>query len=274
MEWFILFLTGLTAGAIGSLVGLGGGVIIVPSLIYLSMYTSLINGVTPQTAVGTSLVVMIFTGLSSTLSYMKYKTVDYKSGLIFFAGSGPGSIVGAWVNKYLDMQMFHIYFGAFIIFIAILLLVRNKFKPLPFKKEKGIQRTFTDQQGHTYEYGYQPLIAILLTFSVGFISGLFGVGGGSLMVPAMILIFLFPPHVAVATSMFMVFLSSLVSSGTHILLGNVQWFYALMLIPGAWIGAKMGAYLNTKLASKTLVRALRVILIIIGARMVYQGIVG
>src|SRR5699024_7706266 len=124
-----------------------GGVIIVPSLIYLSMYTSLINGVTPQIAVGTSLVVMIFTGLSSTLSYMKYKTVDYKSGLIFFAGSGPGSIVGAWVNKYLDMQMFHIYFGAFIIFIAILLLVRNKFKPLPFKKEKGIQRTFTDQQG-------------------------------------------------------------------------------------------------------------------------------
>ncbi len=94
------------------------------------------------------------------------------------------------------------------------------------------------------------------------------------MVPAMILIFLFPPHVAVATSMFMVFLSALVSSGTHVALGNVKWLYALALIPGAWFGAKIGSFVNTKLESKVLVRVLRIILILIGLRLIYQSITG
>ncbi|WP_299743680.1 sulfite exporter TauE/SafE family protein [Rossellomorea sp. y25] len=274
MEWIVLLSIGLLAGAIGSLVGLGGGVIIVPALIYFGTYTSLIEEMNPQTAVGTSLVIMIFTGLSSTLAYLKHKTVDYKSGLIFFAGSGPGSILGAWVNKGLNMESFNLYFGIFMILIAIILMVRNKLKPIEKFKDASFQRKFTDPAGKTFRYGYPPLLGGAIAFVVGFTSGLFGIGGGSLMVPAMILVFLFPPHVAVATSMFMIFLSALVGSGTHIMLGNVKWLYALALIPGAWIGAKSGAYLNTKLESKVLVSILRIILILIGIRLIYQGITG
>ena len=95
---------------------------------------------------------------------------------------------------------------------------------------------------------------------MGFLSGIFGVGGGSLMVPTMILVFFFPPHVATATSMFMILPTSLLSSITHITLGNVDWLYALALVPGAWIGAKVGVFLNTKLKSKTIVLILRTIL--------------
>ncbi|MBO8176260.1 MAG: sulfite exporter TauE/SafE family protein [Bacillus sp. (in: Bacteria)] len=274
MEAIVLIVCGLLAGALGALVGLGGGIIIVPALIYLGSYTPLLKPISPQVAVGTSLLIMIFTGLSSTLSYMKHKTVDYKSGWIFFLGSGPGAIVGAWVNQTLKMSTFNVYFGSFMIFVALLLMFKNRLKPVQGLFNQTIKRTFMDGEGHTYEYGYHPLMGILISFIVGFCSGIFGIGGGSLMVPAMMLIFLFPPHVAIATSMFMIFLSALVSSTMHIWLGNVNWTYALFLIPGAWIGAKVGAWMNTKLKSDTLVSILRIILILIGLRLIYQGIVG
>ena len=94
------------------------------------------------------------------------------------------------------------------------------------------------------------------------------------MVPTMILVFFFPPHVATATSLFMILPTSILSSITHISLGNVNWLYALALVPGAWIGARVGVYLNTKLKSKTIVLLLRTILFIVGIRLIYEGIVG
>lgn len=273
MEWVLLVIIGLLASSLGSLIGLGGGIVVVPALLYLGTM-SIFGEISPQVAVGTSLFTMIFTGMSSTLAYMKHKTVDYKSGLIFLIGSGPGSILGAWVTEKLEMDSFSIFFGIFIIFVSIILLLKDKLKPLPYKKDKGINRTFTDNTGKTFEYGYNPIIGVLVAFIVGFISGIFGVGGGSLLVPTMILVFFFPPHVATATSMFMILPTSILSSITHITLGNVDWLLALALVPGAWIGAKLGVYLNTRLKSKTIVLILRAILVIVGIRLIYQGIMG
>lgn len=274
MEWIVLITIGLLAGSLGSLIGLGGGIIIVPALLFFSTYTNALTGLTPQIAVGTSLVVMIFTGLSSTLAYMKHKTVDYKSGLIFFIGSGPGGIVGAWANQALNMQTFNIYFGLFMIAISILLMVKGKLKPLSIYPNGGIKRSFVDLQGRRWEYGYGLMMGVGISFLVGFCSGIFGIGGGSLMVPAMILFFLFPPHVAVATSMFMIFLSSIVSSTTHLVMGNVNWLYAIALIPGAWIGAKIGSFINMRISSSMVVTLLRFILIIVGMRLIYEGLLG
>jgi uncharacterized protein len=274
MVWIVLVIIGLVASSIGSLIGLGGGIIIVPALLSIGMYTNLLGDIPPQIAVGTTSLILIVTGLSSTLAYMKHKTVDYKSGFIFFAGSGPGAIIGAWVNKFLDLHSFNLYFGIFMIFVGVLLIVKNKLKPLKLRADKGVIRTFTDPSGVTHQYGFQPLLGFIVSFVVGFSSGLFGIGGGSLMVPAMILIFMFPPHVAVATSMLLVFLSALISSATHIVLGNVNWWYALALVPGAWFGAKFGSFLNTKIKSNTLVNLLRAFFIIMGLRLIYQGIFG
>ncbi|SDH61837.1 hypothetical protein SAMN05192534_10849 [Alteribacillus persepolensis] len=273
MVWVILVLTGLGAGMLGSLMGLGGGVIVVPALMIYGGMHPFFSDVTPQTAVGTSLLIMIFTGLSSTLAYMKQKTVDYKAGLIFFIGSGPGALFGVWLNKDLDVAPFLICFGLFMIMVSFILIIRNRLKPLPIKG-KGIRRVYTMENGNEIEYGFTPVFAIVLSFIVGMFSGLFGIGGGSLMVPAMILMFGFPPHLAVATSMFMVLLSALISSVSHIALGNVEWLYALALIPGAWVGAKAGALINRKLNSTTLVMILRIFLIVIGIRLMWQGFTG
>ncbi|MCL6572952.1 MAG: sulfite exporter TauE/SafE family protein [Bacillus sp. (in: Bacteria)] len=273
MEWIILVFIGLIASSLGSLIGLGGGIIIVPALLFLGTLPAF-GHLPPQVAVGTSLFTMIFTGLSSTLAYMKYKTIDYKSGLIFLIGSGPGSMLGAYVTEGLNMHSFNLFFGIFIIFISLVLLIKDKLKPVPYQKKKGLTRTFRDNTGKTFEYGFNPIIGILISFAVGFLSGVFGVGGGSLMVPTMILIFFFPPHVAVATSMFMILPTSILSSVTHISLGNVNWFYALALVPGAWIGAKVGVFFNSKLKSKTIVLILRIILVLVGIRSIYQGLIG
>jgi len=270
MEWIVLVLIGIAGSSLGSLIGLGGGIIIVPSLLYLGSLSAF-GTISPQTAVGTSLFTMIFTGLSSTLAYMKYKTVDYKSGLIFLIGSGPGSILGAWVTEILNLKSFNLFFGIFIIVVSFVLLLKDKLKPIPFQKEKGIVRSFTDNTGKIFEYGFNPIMGVIISFVVGFLSGILGVGGGSLMVPTMILFFF---HVATATSMFMILPTSILSSITHIALGNVDWLLALALVPGAWIGAKVGVYLNTKLKSKTIVLLLRTILIVVGIRLIYEGIFG
>ncbi len=273
MLWILLILIGIAAGTIGGLVGVGGGIITVPVLLYLSDILPEMNDITPQVAVGTSLLVIVFTGLSSTLAYVKLKTVDYRSGFIFFIGSGPGGVVGAILNKSLNASAFLVYFGLFMIFISLILMLRGKIKPMKYKQGKfGIEKIYQEKDGTEHSYGYNPILAILVSFIVGLTGGLFGVGGGALMVPAMLLLFSFPPHIAVATSMLMIFLSSLTSSIAHISLNNIDWVLALLLIPGAWIGGKLGAYINSKLQSSTIVICLRFTLIIIGIRLIYQGL--
>lgn len=270
MEYVLLVIVGFLAGTIGSLVGLGGGVIIVPSLLFLGS-THWLPHVTPQAAVGTSLVVIIFNGLSSTLSYMKEKMVDYQSGLLFFIGSGPGAIIGAWMNNKLSLEHFSFYFGLFLIAVSFFLSFSKNASVRSQRKTFKITRTYITNEGETVTYGYNPIVAIVISFIVGFFGGIFGIGGGSLMVPAMMILFFFPPHVAVATSMFMIFLSSLVSSLTHIFMGNVQWLFALALIPGVWFGAKTGAFINKRLRSKTVVIVLRLVLVLLGIRLIYQS---
>jgi uncharacterized protein len=274
VEYVLLVVIGLASGIVGALVGLGGGIILVPATLYIGVNLGMIGGITPQSVVGLSVIMMIFTGLSSTLAYMKMKTIDFRSGFIFFIGSVPGTLLGAFVNKGLDLPSFNLYFGILLIILSILLLVRNYLKPVNWFVNNGKQQTFTDKTGETFIYGYPVWFALLLTFFVGFSSGLFGIGGGSILVPAMILLFLFPPHVAVGTSMFMVLLSALVNSVTHISLGNVPWLYTIPVIPAAYIGAKIGARLNQRMKSETLVIALRIVLLLFGIRSIIDGILG
>ncbi len=274
MEYIVLAMIAFTSGIIGALVGLGGGIILVPTTLFVGVNLGLVDGITPQTVVGLSVIMMIFTGLGSTLSFMKKKTVDFKSGFIFFGGSVPGTLIGAIVNKNLELDSFNLYFGVLLIVLATLLLIRGYLKPVRWFVEHGKQRTFVDYTGRSHTYGYPIWFALILTFGIGFASGLFGIGGGSIIVPAMILLFLFPPHVAVGTSMFMVFLSAIFNSITHISLGNVPWLYTIPVIPAAYIGARLGAYLNQKMASETLVFALRIILLLLGVRSIVDGIWG
>lgn len=273
MSWFLLVVIGLAAGTVGSLMGLGGGIIVVPALLSLNGVLSILNDVTPQVAAGTSLLIMIFTGISSTVAYAKQKTIDFKSGAIFSIGIIPGAICGVIINRTVNTDDFLLYFGIFMLVVAFTFFVRKYLKPMKLRP-KGFKRTVMDPSGNEFTYGYQPVFAIVLSFFVGIISSLFGVGGGALMVPIMIILFGFPAHFAVATSMFVILVSALIGSISHMAAGHVNWLYALALVPGAWFGGQLGAAINRRISSDRLIFILRIFMVIIAIRLIIQGLNG
>lgn len=249
--------------------GLGGGVVLIPTLIYFGTLSDAFSWVTPQTIVGISLVTMVFTGLSSTLAYSKARRVDFKTGVLLLIGSIPGGMIGSWMNQYVASDSFQLYFGILMIIISLLFFLK---KDRSKRKRNGNPkrlRTF-EVNGETYQYSVPVFGAIILSLLIGATSGLFGIGGGTIMVPAMVLLFGMPIHIAAPTSMFMIFFTSLSGATTHISLGHVPWQYALFFIPGAWIGGKVGAFINQKVSGKTLEWILRILLITVGLDMIFN----
>jgi uncharacterized protein len=269
LVFLICLSIGILTAFVGSLVGLGGGVILIPSLLLLHQFVPGFEWATPQAIVGISLITMVFTSLSSSLTYLKEGRVDYKTAVLFLTGSIPGSMIGSWLNQFMDTDVFSLYFGILIIIISLLFFLKRSTRR---KNVTGNNvRTF-QVNGEQYQYAVSTPFAFLLSLVVGTLSGLFGIGGGSIMVPAMILLFGFPVHIATATSMFMIFFVSIIGASTHIALGHIIWHYLFFFIPGAWIGGRLGARTNQLLKGKTLEWILRITLIIIGLRMIINGI--
>ena len=185
-------IVGLAAGLIGSIVGLGGGVILVPALLILYEISSLFDWATASTVAALSLVVIVFTAASSTYAYTKQKRVDYKIGVYFLAGSLPAGLIGAWLNQFVDTEVFSVSLGFVMLGIFVIFLLRKKYQSkekLHRKPKKNhIIRNYTLHQ-IDYEYSFSPIGAAAVSFVVGLLSGFFGIGGGSLMVPAMILLY-------------------------------------------------------------------------------------
>ncbi|WP_281889622.1 sulfite exporter TauE/SafE family protein [Paenibacillus sp. YYML68] len=266
----ILFYTavGLVAATFGSLVGLGGGIIIVPALVYLGpLFVG--ESITISTAVGTSLAVLIFTALSSTAAFMRQQRVDFRSGWLFFTTSGPAAMLGSYMTHFIDAQSFQLGFGLFMLCMSMLLIFRDRIPPL--RVNWSIKRTYVDSNGHKHVYGYSIPTALLLGFLVGAISGLFGIGGGSLFVPAMVLLYRYPPHMATATSMFVILLSSITGTVMHASLGEVDYGMVLYLAPTAIIGGLLGAKIASKLSSTKLLWVLRISFLLIACKMIFEG---
>lgn len=264
--FILLLLIGVISATFGSIVGLGGGIIIVPGLLYMAP-VFLDETISTATAVGTSLTVLIFTSLSSSLTFMKEGKIDFRSGWLYFVTSGPAAMIGASLTGKFAPRPFELSFGIFMLFMALLLMLRSRLKPAAI--QWSITRTYTDAQGAAHTYGYNIPAALAIGFCVGFISGLFGIGGGSLFVPMMVLLFRYPPHVATATSMFVIFLSSILGSFTHGLHGEIDWYSVLALAPGAWVGGWLGARIVRKMSGVALLWVLRITLIVLAVRMIW-----
>lgn len=266
----MLFSLGIIAGTIGSLVGLGGGIIIVPSLLYLQSLGLLAIPIEHQNAVGISLMAIIFTAVSSTIYNYKHKKVDIKSGLILFIGVGPAVILGSLVSEYINEKQFYILFGLIMLLTSYLLVLKDRIKPVKFKW--NVIRFFEGEDGIIYEYGYNKYFGILLSALAGFLAGLLGIGGGAILVPMMVIIFRFPIHIATATSMFIILLSSTIGSISHIFLGNIIITYVIYIGIGAYIGGKVGSFISLKISNRLLINILQVIIIIIAIQMIYKGL--
>lgn len=269
LSLLVLFVIGIVAAVFGSIVGLGGGIITVPVLVLMGP-SLLGEPVTTQTAVGTSLAVLIFTALSATWTYRRQGKVDFRSGWLFFITSGPAAMVGALLTNSIPQGPFQLSFGIFMFVMFALMVARERMKPL--KIDWKIKRKFRDGAGNVYEYGYNLQLALLIGLGVGMASGLFGIGGGSLFVPLMVLLFRFPPHVATATSMFVIMLSSILGSGVHVWHGNVDWRLFAALAPGALVGGRAGAVIASRLSGRQLMWILRATLLAMAVYLIIKGI--
>uniref|UniRef100_UPI0006D28748 sulfite exporter TauE/SafE family protein n=1 Tax=Bacillus sp. JCM 19041 TaxID=1460637 RepID=UPI0006D28748 len=200
------------------------------------------------------------------------KQLNIKSALIFLIGLVPGAILGAIASRQLATDLFMLYFGIFMLIVATSLFIQPKMKRTVVS-EKSFMREGIDDLGKPYVYGFSITSAILVSIGVGFLSSLFGVGGGALMVPVMIVWFGFPAKIAAATAMLVVLFSAIVGTSAHFVAGHIHWWYVLALLPGAWFGGRAGAWLNKRMDSKMLIIVMRIVFIGLALQFIYQGIV-
>lgn len=268
MVYLICVLIGAITAIVGGLLGIGGGIILIPALLFMHDNVAMFNWVTPQTVVGISLVTMVFTALSSSITHYKKKRIDYKTGVLLVIGSIPGSILGSTINHNIQSDFFSLYLGVLMILLFGFFFIERKTPENQMNENSSKNVRVFILEGNTHYYSVPVWLALLLSFGVSTISGLFGIGGGSIMLPSMILLFNMPVHIAAATSMFTIFFISMFSASTHFILGHIVWKYTMFFIPGAWIGGTIGAKINQLLNGNMLEWLLRFLLLVLGIQLI------
>ena len=243
----IHFVSGIGIGALGTLIGAGGGWMIVPLLLFGYHFS-------PQEAVGTSLAVVFLNALSGSIAYMVQGRVLYRMGLAFAIATIPGALIGALLVQYLDSRWFSVLFGALLLLIAAFL---HRGRQLPFVRHRGIDLSSESLQLFRSPY---MRVGVALSFLVGAISSLFGIGGGIVHVPFLIVILGIPVHTATATSHFVLAITSLTGTLAFLRHGQVRLPVAASMGLGVLLGAQLGALLSMRLPGEPIRRILAVAL--------------
>ncbi|HAF08257.1 TPA: sulfite exporter TauE/SafE family protein [candidate division WOR-3] len=266
MKFLILIPVGFIVGTVGTLIGAGGGFLLMP---FMMLYFS---NSSPKDLTAISMIAIFFNSLSGTYAYMKMKRVEIKTAIIFSLITIPGSIVGTIVTNFLDRKKYNLAFGIFLILIVIFLLFFKKVEQGDNKNSFLTKTCFVkDSSGNEYNFSYNLLVGLVISFFVGFLSPIFGIGGGVLHVPFMIKLLCFPPHIATATSHFVLMVMSFVSVLTHIF-SKVDRFVllnSLMIIIGIIPGAQLGAKLSKKVHGNFLLYFLSFALFVVALRILF-----
>jgi hypothetical protein len=234
----ISFVIGLTAGIFGGLAGLGGGLIMIPLMVEVLKLNQ-------HKAHGTSLVALVFTGISGAITYALNGAIDITAAVLLALTAVFTAPLGARYAHTLAEWKLKKTFGAFLIFCSVLLLLK------PY---------LADIIGTVP--GYAKIIVFLITGAfTGFLSGMMGVGGGTIMVPVMVLLAGFTQHAAQGTSLLVMVPTGGIGAFTHWKMGNVAVGILFGLIPGIILGTYMGGNL-AYLFSDNILRSIFVAVII------------
>ncbi|HAK72430.1 MAG TPA: hypothetical protein DCP36_00610 [Sporomusaceae bacterium] len=245
----LLFLAmGFSVGAFGTLIGVGGGVIFVPIFLLALHWT-------PQYAIGTSLTIVFLNALSGSIAYIRQKKVYYDAVVRFSLATIPGALAGGYLAEYFTGTSFRIAFGLLLAFFALIMFFRSLPKQDTAEFDKD---TFT----------YNRTAGVLLSVAIGFISSIFGIGGGFIHVPAMVYFLGFPTHIATATSHCVLAISSFFGVISHYLAHNILAEPALLIGFGAIVGAQFGARLSVKVKSRSILMLLALALLGLGLRLI------
>lgn len=240
------FLIGLLAGLFGGLLGLGGGVILIPLLVRLYNFGQ-------HQAHGTSLMALVFTGLSGALTYYLRGSVDVLAAVLLASSAIFTARYGALYAHALPEWQLKRAFGYFLICVSLLLLSKPYLLHLTFLS-------------HPATGWHRVAILLACGAATGFISGMMGVGGGSLMVPAMVLLTGDTQYTAQGSSLLAMVPAGSVGAYTHWRLGNVVPRVLIGLIPGILIGTYCGGSAAHLLSEANLRLVFAVVLIWQGIR--------
>jgi uncharacterized membrane protein YfcA len=265
LAWIAL---GLAVGAYGTLIGAGGGFILVPALLFADPKLS----ATQVTAI--SLAVVFANAVSGSLSYARLRRIDFRTAFVLAIATLPGAVLGALVVGYIPRQLFDLLMGIALILVSLFLLARpGGSRSLWLNSRFSVGRLIIDRDQATYRYRFNLALAAVFSVGIGFLSSLLGIGGGIIQVPLLTSFFAFPAQVATATAQFALMFTAATGALTHLLQGVYQPFLRLTteLAAGVIAGAQIGAALSRRVHGRLIIRLLAVALGLVGARLLFSG---
>lgn len=270
-DWHLIPL-GFLVGVYGTIIGSGGGFLLVPMLLFLYPTTQ------PATITAMSLLVVFFNAASGSIALARQGWTDYRLGAIFALATVPGAVLGALTVQFVPRPLFAGLFGFLLLALAVVVILRPQPKAVGSRPPRPgmLSRVVVDAAGTRFEYHLSLWQGVVLSLGVGFFSSLLGIGGGVIHVPAMVFILDLPPHIAAATSQFILTFTALTGSVVHLLAGELAFGAglrrALLLAAGVVPGAFVGAQLARRLHGTAITRLLGVALAIVGARLLLDAL--
>jgi uncharacterized membrane protein YfcA len=256
IEIYFGFFVSLLAGFIGSMVGVGGGIINGPFLSFL-------NYPPPQIS-ATSLIAVFFTSLSSSIQFFRKRLIKNKIGSILAASAIPGTIIGVYISNYFTIEQFRFSFAIILLCTATYLMLRHKL----FAIQNSESNANTEL---TFASHIRLIFLISLSFLAGIVSSSFGVGGGIIFVPCLIIIMRFSIKNSSATSQFALLFTSFSGLLLFILQGKPDYQMGLILSIGSIIGGTLGGFLATRIDSSLLLRIFSGLLIVVSLKLIYDA---
>jgi len=271
----ILFAGALLAGFLGSLTGLGGGVVIVPLL-------TIGLGVDMRYAVGTSLVAVIATSSGAAAAYVKEGITNFRIGMFLETATTLGAVGGAALAAILPAYALMILFGVVLLYSAFVSFRNRKEESLPVRREQPFSEAVVKRLKLNGSYPATPGPLIYRVFNVGWgylmmavagvLSGLLGIGSGAFKVIALDTIMKLPYKVSSATSNFMIGVTAAASAGVYLTKGYIDPVLSMPVVLGVLLGSLMGARLLIRAKTKSLRILFAVVITLLAFEMIFDGI--
>ena len=267
----LIFIVSIFAGIFGSIVGLGGGVVVIPVL-------TILLGVDIHFAIGASIVAIIGTSSGAASTYVKDKVTNLRVGMFLELGSASGAIVGAAVGAYTNSPILELVFGVILLITVIptLMKIGEDIPKSPelkgLAKRLGLKGAYTETDGRLIEYNAtRPVSGLAGTAAAGVLSGLLGIGGGGFKVISMDLAMKLPMKVSTTTSNFMIGVTAASSAGIYFARGDVNPLIVAPVALGILIGAVIGARILLRSRNPTIRKAFALVLAVSAAQMILSA---
>ena len=261
-----LLALGLAVGSIGATVGIGGGILLVPVLLLL------FPDAEPAIITSMSLTAVVMNALSASTGYRRLGWQDTRTGGVLVAAAVPTAIAGAFLTRNIERGSFEIAFGVALVLGGLYLAWRGRSLPtFTAPSLRGTPRRITDRRLETYEYRVQEWLAAAIALVAGFVAAFFGIGGGIINVPVMMLVLKMPSRMAIATSQLELMVASAAALLVHLTITFGEWdpwIRGLILGVGTLIGAQIGVRAAGMASGRIVLLIIATVLILSGARQI------